>query len=96
MSEKNPGNVIGGHKATISNPTRSEAAKQHSQQVLEEEYGGGEGTGGHQGAEARTEKNPGNVIGGYKATLSNPTIGSGAKAKAKERLNEMGVEVEED
>lgn len=29
-------------------------------------------------------------------TLSNPTTGSGAKAKAKKKLNEMGVEVEDE
>lgn len=30
------------------------------------------------------------------STLSNPTTGTGAKAKAKKKLNEMGVEVEDD
>ncbi|RPB25660.1 hypothetical protein L211DRAFT_836391 [Terfezia boudieri ATCC MYA-4762] len=97
MSGKNPGNVIGGHKATISDPRRSEEAKKHSQEVLDEQFGGGEGTGGGQGAEARPdhEKNTGNVVGGYKATLSNPTTGSGAKAKAAKKLNEMGVEVDD-
>lgn len=49
---------------------RSEAAKQHSQQVLDEQFGGGEGIGGGQGAEARQEKNTGNVVGGYKAWVS--------------------------
>ncbi|KAF8428769.1 hypothetical protein EV426DRAFT_585827 [Tirmania nivea] len=95
MSGKNPGNVIGGHKATLSDPHRSEEAKQHSKQVLDEQFGGGEGVGGNQGAATSTEKNSGNVIGGYKATLSNPTTGSGAKAKAKKKLNEMGVEVDD-
>ena len=47
---------------------RSEEAKQKSKKVLEEQFGGGEGTGGEQGAETKSDsKNPGNVIGGYKA-----------------------------
>ena len=45
---------------------RSEEAKAHSKKVLEEEFGGGEGVGGHQGAEARSEKNKGNVVGGLR------------------------------
>ncbi|KAK5167462.1 uncharacterized protein LTR77_007161 [Saxophila tyrrhenica] len=32
----NEGNVIGGHKANLSNPNTSEEAKQHSKEVLKE------------------------------------------------------------
>ncbi|KAI5808651.1 hypothetical protein DFH27DRAFT_522076 [Peziza echinospora] len=103
MSGKNPGNVVGGHKATISDPNRSDEAKAHSKAVLEEHFGGGAGTGGRESSAAsdtvsdtKTSKNLGNVVGGYKATLSNEHIGSGAKAKAKNKLNEMGVEVEDE
>lgn len=67
MSGKNPGNVIGGHKATISDPNRSEEAKAHSQQVLDEQFDGGEGVGGGIGRGQSSEKNENNVIGGYKA-----------------------------
>ncbi|KIL68933.1 hypothetical protein M378DRAFT_158083 [Amanita muscaria Koide BX008] len=32
---KNPGNVIGGHKANLKNPQTSEEAKEHSRHVLD-------------------------------------------------------------
>ena len=51
---------------------RNEATKAHSQAVLDEQFEGGEGPGGHQGAETRQEKNEGNVIGGYKAYVYSP------------------------
>jgi hypothetical protein len=35
--------VAGGHKATINNPNTSEEAKEHSRQVLENEFNDGEG-----------------------------------------------------
>ncbi|KAI0342983.1 hypothetical protein BDW22DRAFT_1428436 [Trametopsis cervina] len=34
--EKNEGNVIGGHKATLKNPNVSEEAKEHSRSILED------------------------------------------------------------
>ncbi|KAL1754659.1 hypothetical protein FB107DRAFT_263144 [Schizophyllum commune] len=39
-----------------------------------------------------TNKNKGNVIGGYKATLSNPNAGEEAKQNAREFLDKQGVE----
>ncbi|UPL01368.1 hypothetical protein LCI18_012302 [Fusarium solani-melongenae] len=36
------------------------------------------------------EKNPGNVAGGLKSTLSNPNASDEAKESAKDRLNKMG------
>jgi hypothetical protein len=35
--------VAGGHKANINNPNTSEESKQHSKQVLEEQFDGGDG-----------------------------------------------------
>ena len=35
--------VAGGHKATLNNPKVSDEAKQHSKQVLENEFNGGDG-----------------------------------------------------
>lgn len=32
--------VAGGHKATLKNPNVSKEAKEHSKQVLEEQFGG--------------------------------------------------------
>jgi len=95
MSGKNPGNVIGGHKATLNNPNQSEEAKQHSQKVLDEQFDGGD-VGAHStaGTQGSGEKNPGNVAGGFKATLKNPRVGEEAKEHAKEKLGQMGVEYE--
>lgn len=36
--------IAGGHKANINNPNTSEESKQHSKQVLENEFNGGDGT----------------------------------------------------
>ncbi|KAG8629710.1 hypothetical protein KVT40_001329 [Elsinoe batatas] len=76
----NTGNVIGGHKANLNNPNTSEESKQHSKEVLDKEFNGGEiqhDTG---------DKNPNNVAGGLKATLNNPNVSEEAKQSAKDRL----------
>ncbi|KAI9883901.1 MAG: hypothetical protein M1823_004315 [Watsoniomyces obsoletus] len=80
----NPGNVAGGHKATINNPNVSEEAKQHSKEVLENEFNGGD-----VGKTKNDNKNPNNVAGGLKATLNNPNTSDEAKESAKERLDNM-------
>lgn len=36
--------IAGGHKANLNNPNTSEESKQHSKQVLENEFNGGDGT----------------------------------------------------
>lgn len=62
----------------------SEEAKQHSREVLDNEYNGGNiDTGSDEG------KNPNNVAGGLKATVNNPQVSQEAKDSAKERLNNM-------
>ncbi|KAI5820529.1 Conidiation protein 6-domain-containing protein [Pyronema omphalodes] len=38
----NPGNVIGGYKASLKNPNVSQEAKQHSREVLDEVFDGGD------------------------------------------------------
>ncbi|PSK51868.1 hypothetical protein C1H76_8526 [Elsinoe australis] len=73
-------NVIGGHKATLNNPNVSEEAKQHSKEVLNNEFDGGE-------VGKDTPKNPNNVAGGLKATLNNPNVSDEAKQSAQERLD---------
>ena len=35
--------VAGGHKANLKNPNTSDESKQHSRQVLENEFNGGDG-----------------------------------------------------
>ncbi|KAL8685050.1 MAG: hypothetical protein Q9218_008002, partial [Villophora microphyllina] len=72
----NAGNVVGGHKANLNNPSTpcsswvgppiltdpdtSEESKQHSKEVLDQEYNGGN-------VESSGDKNPNNVAGGLKA-----------------------------
>ncbi|KAF2247169.1 hypothetical protein BU26DRAFT_430168 [Trematosphaeria pertusa] len=80
----NAGNVIGGHKANLNNPNTSEEAKQHSREILENEFDGGN-TQQH----SQEGKNPNNVAGGLKATINNPQVSNEAKESAKERLNQM-------
>lgn len=35
--------IAGGHKANLNNPNTSEESKQHSRQVLNDEFNGGDG-----------------------------------------------------
>ncbi|KAK5628552.1 hypothetical protein RRF57_004267 [Xylaria bambusicola] len=77
--------VAGGHKATINSPRTSEEAKQHSREVLDKEFNGGNVPG----ANNNYDKNPDNVARGLKATVNNPRVSNEAKKNAKERLNQM-------
>ncbi|KAG7004662.1 hypothetical protein G7Y79_00024g056120 [Physcia stellaris] len=79
----NPGNVVGGHKANLNNPNTSEESKQHSKEVLDQEFNGGN-------VESSGDKNPQNVAGGLKATTKNPNVSDEAKQSAEQRLKEMG------
>ena len=96
--------IAGGHKANINNPNTSQEAKEHSKQVLENEFNGGDGVFPcHAGSVHLTDscgdlvphagdneqKNPGNVIGGLKATTKNPNVSEEAKKSAEERLEKM-------
>ncbi|KAM4056043.1 conidiation protein 6 domain-containing protein [Hirsutella rhossiliensis] len=77
--------IAGGHKATLNNPNVSAEAKQHSREVLDNEFNGGDvPKSGEDG-----NKNPGNVAGGLKATLKNPNVSEEAKESAKQRLDAM-------
>ncbi|KAJ9632056.1 hypothetical protein H2203_000457 [Taxawa tesnikishii (nom. ined.)] len=80
----NPGNVVGGHKANLNNPNTSEEAKQHSKEVLDNEF-----NGGNVSSNSDEGKNPNNVAGGLKATINNPNTSQEAKDSAKERLEGM-------
>ncbi|OTB09072.1 hypothetical protein M426DRAFT_316363 [Hypoxylon sp. CI-4A] len=77
--------IAGGHKANINNPNTSQEAKEHSKQVLETEFNGGDVAK----AGDDENKNPGNVAGGLKATLKNPNVSDEAKQSAKDRLDGM-------
>ncbi|KAI9653974.1 MAG: hypothetical protein M1821_006835 [Bathelium mastoideum] len=78
------GNVVGGHKANLNNPNTSDESKQHSKEVLDNEFDGGKIPDN-----SDENKNPGNVAGGLKATLNNPNVSDEAKESAKERLEGM-------
>lgn len=62
VSNTNPctDSFSGGHKAKLNNPNTSEESKQHSKEVLDQEYNGGN-------VESSGDKNPQNVAGGLKA-----------------------------
>ncbi|KAI1817400.1 conidiation protein 6 [Poronia punctata] len=75
--------VAGGHKANLKNPNTSEESKQHSREVLDNEYSGGEVPS----SSDKQDKNPNNVTGGLKATINNPKVSDEAKQSAQERLD---------
>ena len=56
FTTSNPGNIVGGHKANLNNPNTSEESKQHSRDVLNNEFNGGD-------VESASDqgKNPNNV-----------------------------------
>ncbi|KAI0656522.1 Conidiation protein 6-domain-containing protein [Cubamyces menziesii] len=72
--------VAGGHKATISNPHTSEAAKQHAREILEIMQAT------EVPLDATPEEHHRRVIAGYKAALHNPRVSEEAKQHAKEFL----------
>ncbi|KAH8895905.1 hypothetical protein GQ53DRAFT_34762 [Thozetella sp. PMI_491] len=78
--------VAGGHKANLKNANTSEESKEHSKQVLDNEYNGGDVP---KAGEKEGGKNPNNVAGGLKATLKNPNVSDEAKESAQQRLNNM-------
>merc|ERR1711974_456324 len=65
----NPGNIVGGHKANLNNPNTSEESKQHSRDVLNNEFNGGD-------VESASDqgKNPNNVAGGLRLRSTTRTF----------------------
>ncbi|KAI1803338.1 hypothetical protein F4811DRAFT_554022 [Daldinia bambusicola] len=90
--EPDPENVYRGHKATISNPNTSKAAKEHSRQVLANATGDPAGQSNNaRGAHRDTddEKDPGNVARGLKASITNQNVSDEAREKAKDKLRDL-------
>ncbi|CAI4214458.1 unnamed protein product [Parascedosporium putredinis] len=81
-------NQARGHKATLTNPRVSEDAKQHSRDILDDEFDD-DTTYSDKLPENTEGKNPGNVAGGLKAAVNNPNVSSGAKKDAQDRLDAM-------
>ncbi|KAI6026342.1 hypothetical protein PISMIDRAFT_690488 [Pisolithus microcarpus 441] len=79
--------VLGGYKATLSNPYTSEEAKKHAEEVLR-----AAGIVGHQ--DATDEERETRVLAGYKAALHNPRVSDAAKEHARQYLEERGVETD--
>ncbi|KAM9874813.1 conidiation protein [Verticillium dahliae] len=86
-----PENVVRGHKATITNPNTSDEAKEHSHQVLENEYGETyDRPNRSQGDRPeQPDKDQGNVARGLKASISNPGVSEDAKEDAKKKLEHL-------
>ncbi|KAJ8597025.1 hypothetical protein M405DRAFT_856087 [Rhizopogon salebrosus TDB-379] len=89
QSQMNLRNVAGGHKAALKNPNVSDAAKEHSQQVLEEMESRRELPEQNRSYD---EKNIGNVIGGHKAATKNPNVSEEAKENSKQFLEDIAAE----
>ncbi|KAI0912229.1 conidiation protein 6 [Ustulina deusta] len=77
--------IAGGHKANLSNPNTSEESKQHSREILENEFNYDVAPD----VNDNQDKNPNNVAGGLKATIKNPNVSEQAKESARERLDQM-------
>ncbi|CED85080.1 Conidiation-specific protein 6 [Phaffia rhodozyma] len=75
--------VLGGYKATLSNPNTSDEAKEHAQQVLD---GSAEPTSHSTGSSE--EANQGNVLGGHKANLANPNTSEESKENSRKILED--------
>ncbi|KAK9234404.1 hypothetical protein V1525DRAFT_391486 [Lipomyces kononenkoae] len=71
------------YKAAMANPSVSEEAKEHAQQVLNEELEGGNVEISDIG------KDPGNVARGLKASITNPNVSEEAKREAQRKLENM-------
>ncbi|THY36890.1 hypothetical protein D6D01_00011 [Aureobasidium pullulans] len=89
ITMSNIGNIIGGHKANLSNPNTSEESKQHSLEVIKKETGT-EATSGT-GATTHDDdgKDPMRVAAGLKAALHNPNVSDEAKEGVKVHLDEV-------
>ncbi|OSC97076.1 hypothetical protein PYCCODRAFT_1472116 [Trametes coccinea BRFM310] len=85
-SDQHKNNVLGGYKATLSNPRTSDEAKKHAREILEAD---GYHANSPDGIAADEHDN--RVIAGYKAALHNPRVSSEAKQHAKEYLQEHGA-----
>ncbi|KAK4460504.1 Conidiation protein 6-domain-containing protein [Cladorrhinum samala] len=88
--QKDQGNVIRGHKATLNNPNVSDEAKDHSREVLESLQGPNDNQSSNQrsgGSSGDTgDKDAGNVARGLKASINNPRVSDEAKEEAKKKL----------
>ncbi|KAG7570913.1 hypothetical protein FFLO_01111 [Filobasidium floriforme] len=97
MSEHSDNRVLGGYKATLSNPNTSDEAKEHAQEMIDEMTGKSQ-SAGHQkrqhvdhekGSHETDDEHNNRVIGGYRATLNNPRTSDSAKEHAQAMIDEL-------
>ncbi|KAF4612931.1 hypothetical protein D9613_011082 [Agrocybe pediades] len=98
-TQKNPGNVAGGLKATLHNDRVSDEAKQSAQErldrmggpaqgnVLDDDLDDDEEFEAPAGTGAKSGGRSSQVLGGYKATLKNPRVSDEAKQHAQDVLD---------
>lgn len=89
---KDRANVVRGLKAAVHNPNVSEEAKERDRQRLREmgESFDDSTASGPRTRSQEAEEHEHRVLGGYKATLSNPNAGPDAKAHAEDVLKAAG------
>jgi len=96
--EKHRHHVEGGYKATLANEKSSKEAREHAQAMLDK-LAKGEELPESENAKYKSapsgDKHDNNVMGGYKATLSNANSSEEAKKHAREMLEKAGVSYEE-
>ncbi|KAJ9192850.1 hypothetical protein DTO166G4_6483 [Paecilomyces variotii] len=82
-------NAMRGFKATLKNPRVSKEAKQHAQDVLDNELHGDEP---RQELYNKRGQNvdPTRVAAGYKAATHRPNVTDQGKERAREKLENMG------
>ncbi|KAF7194048.1 Conidiation-specific protein 6 [Pseudocercospora fuligena] len=87
-------NIAAGHKANLSNPNTSEESKENSRKELEK-LGGEDAFYDKKGEDAPAAGmgGQGNVLGGHKATLSNPNTSEEAKENSRKILEQHGEQV---
>jgi len=92
FGDKHFGNVVGGYKATLSNPRTSDQARDHAEKKLNDLGVKHDSASRHERSLNMGEENADNVIGGHNATISNPHTSTEATQHSKKVLNNSVVE----
>ncbi|KAF7122557.1 hypothetical protein CNMCM5793_000582 [Aspergillus hiratsukae] len=82
-------NALRGYKATLSNPRVSKEAKQHAQDVLDNELGGEQVHDDFYQSRGDDQKDPNRVRAGLKAATHNPGVSDAGKRSAAEKYTQQ-------
>jgi len=95
--EKHFHHVLGGYKATLSNSSSSEEARKHAEEMIEflSESKDFPAESADRQKYSEEEKHLHQVLGGYKATLSNSKSSEEAKKNAQEMLDTFSYQARE-